>query len=158
MPEPALAGTADQSGSYELTVERLLPASPERVFDAWINPETFVKWWGPEGFTTPEYVLDATPNGRWRTVMRAPDGTRHIVSGKYREIERPSRLVFTWGWEDEDGARGPESEVELTLSAAGNGTHLQLVHRKIASTDSRDSHRDGWIASLNHLETLFPTP
>ena len=157
MPEPMPAETTGQSGPYELTLERLLPASPERVFDAWVNPETFVKWWGPEGFTTPEHLLDVTPNGHWRAVMRAPDGQRHIVSGVYLEINRPSRLVFTWSWEDEDGARGPESEVELTLRAAGNGTQLHLVHRKIASTDSRDSHREGWISSLNDLEALFAT-
>jgi len=158
MPEPVLAEAAGQSGSYELTVERLLAASPERVFDAWVNPDTFVKWWGPEGFTTPEHLLDVRPNGRWRAVMRAPDGQRHIVSGVYREIDRPSCLVFTWAWEDEDGLRGHDSEVELTLRAAGSGTHLHLVHHKIASTDSRDSHREGWIATLNHLEALFASP
>ena len=54
MPETVVQPHASGGGSQELTLERLLPASPERVFDAWVNPGTLVKWWGPEGFTTPE--------------------------------------------------------------------------------------------------------
>ena len=155
MPDPVVAATADAGGAYELTLERLLPAPPERVFDAWVNPVTLVKWWGPEGFTTPEHELDVAQDGRWRTVMLAPNGQRHIVSGVYRTIDRPDRLVFTWGWEDESGVRGHDSEVELTFTAAGSGTHLQLVHRKLADAESRDSHRAGWTSSLNDLERLF---
>lgn len=157
MPEQVVADAPPREGTHELTLERLLPADPERVFDAWTQPELFVKWWGPEGFTIPEHALDVSPNGRWRTVMLAPDGARHIVSGVYRAIDRPERLVFTWGWEDENGNRGHESEVELTLAAAGSGTHLHLVHRKIADAESRDSHREGWISTLNDLERVFAT-
>lgn len=155
MPEPVTADAPSGADSYELTLERLLPAAPDRVFDAWVNPATLVKWWGPEGFTTPEHDLNVTRDGHWRTVMVSPDGARHTVSGVYREIDRPQRLVFTWGWEDESGARGHDSEVELTFTAAGKGTHLQLVHRKIADAASRDSHRAGWTSSLNDLERVF---
>lgn len=152
---PETATKPDAPGTYELTIERLLPAPPDRVFDAWVNPETLVKWWGPEGFTTPEHTLDVRPDGRWRTVMRAPDGVDHIVSGVYRTIDRPERLVFSWAWEDKAGKRGHESEVEITFTLAGAGTHLVLVHRQIADQDSCDRHRAGWISSINDLERQF---
>ena len=153
MPESATApSTVATSDSYQLVLERLLPASPERVFDAWVNPETLVKWWGPEGFATPELSLDVSEEGNWRT---APDGERFVVSGRYLTIDRPDRLKFSWAREDPDGNHGIESEVELTLRPAGTGTQLQLTHRKIDTADSRDSHRDGWQSSLNDLETLF---
>jgi uncharacterized protein YndB with AHSA1/START domain len=87
--------------------------------------------------------------------MLAPNGDRHIVSGRYIAIERPDRLTFTWAWEDPDGNRGAESEVELVFRAAGTGTHLLLTHRKIDTGDSRDSHREGWISSLNELARYF---
>jgi uncharacterized protein YndB with AHSA1/START domain len=154
VPEPATA-PAPSGKEYQLVLERLLPAPPERVFDAWVNPETLVRWWGPEGFVTPELSLDVSENGRWRTVMQAPNGDRHIVSGRYLTIDRPGLLRFTWAWEDPDGTRGVESEVELTFRAAGSGTQLQLTHRKIATADSRDSHRDGWESSLDELAKLF---
>jgi uncharacterized protein YndB with AHSA1/START domain len=149
MPESATLAPSDSGGSYELVIERLLPATPERVFDAWVNPETLARWWGPEGFT------DLSEGGRWRTVMLSPEGQRHIVSGVYRKIDRPARLVFTWAWEDEDGSRGAESEVDLTFRPAGSGTQLHLVHRRFASAESRDSHRLGWQSSFNDLERLF---
>lgn len=157
MPESATAtATARNTGDeHKLVLERPLPAPPDRVFDAWVNPETLVKWWGPEGFSTPELSLDVSTHGKWRTVMRSPDGERHIVSGVYLAIDRPARLVFSWGWENEDGSAGHESEVELTLRAAGSGTHLKLIHRRLEHTESRDNHRLGWDSSLNDLERVF---
>lgn len=152
MPESAIAETAATDTEIKLVLERLLPASPERVFDAWVNPEMLAKWWGPEGYSTPELSLNVETDGSWRTVMVAPDGEQHFVSGLYREIERPDRLVFTWGWETANGERGHDSEVEVTFRPAGSGTHLQLIHRRLESPTSRDSHRDGWILSLNCLE------
>jgi uncharacterized protein YndB with AHSA1/START domain len=155
MPESATAPKAPGEQTYELVLERLLPAAPDRVFDAWVDPETLIKWWGPEGFVIPEVSLDVNEGGRWRTIMVAPNGERHIVSGHYVTIERPDKLIFSWAWEDPDGNRGHESEVELVFRAAGSGTQLQLKHRKIDSTDSRDSHREGWISTFNSLEKFF---
>jgi uncharacterized protein YndB with AHSA1/START domain len=147
----AIGGKADQT----VTLERLIAASPERVFDAWVDPALLVQWWGPEGFTTPELKIDLRRDGRWRTVLQTPDGERHIVSGVYRIIERPRRLVFTWAWEDEAGRRGHESEVDVTFRRAGGGTRLEVVHRLLDTIESRDSHREGWASSLNNLERLL---
>src|SRR5260221_12772900 len=101
-----------------LVIERVFKASPERVFNAWTDPAVLVKWWGPIGFTTPEFEFDLRSGGKWRTVMRAPDGSTHPVSGVYREIRPPTRLVITWAWEEADGRRGHENEVEVTFAPA----------------------------------------
>src|SRR5262245_8894126 len=92
-----------------LVIERVFKASPERVFKAWTDPAVLATWWGPIGFTAAEYRLDVRKDGAWRTVMRAPDGSSHRVSGVYREIMPPTRLVFTWGWEEDGGQRGHET-------------------------------------------------
>ena len=98
-----------------LRMERVIAASPERLFALWSEPEELVKWWGPEGFTTPKYTMDVRPGGRWRTTMHSPDGKDHTVSGIYRAIEPPKRLVFTWGWDDAAGMRGHETEITVTF-------------------------------------------
>ena len=40
-----------------LRIERLIAATPERLFALWTQPKELVKWWGPEGFTTPAHAI-----------------------------------------------------------------------------------------------------
>jgi glutathione S-transferase len=137
-----------------LVIERVFKASPERVFRAWTDPAVLVRWWGPEGFTTPEFAFDLRTGGAWRTVMRSPDGNPHRVSGIYRAIDPPRRLVITWAWEEDD-KRGHETEIEITFLAIENGTRMRLVQRLFQSPTSRDLHQDGWTQSFDKLDRLF---
>src|ERR1700737_488796 len=61
-----------------LRLERLIPAPPEDVFDAWTEPQILAQWWGPEGFTTPSPQVDLRVGGSYRTVMIAADGGEFI--------------------------------------------------------------------------------
>jgi uncharacterized protein YndB with AHSA1/START domain len=49
------------------------------------------------------------------------------VSGIYRTIERPRRVVFTWGWDDDAGTRGHETEITVTFAPAPGGTRMVLT-------------------------------
>lgn len=138
----------------ELRLERLIPAPPERVFALWSEPEQLVRWWGPEGADIPAHAIDPHPGGSWRTTMRTADGKPHTVSGVYRTIEPPRRLVFTWAWENEHGARGHETEVTVTFTPAPGGTRLVLVQKEFESKESRDRHSQGWGSSFNRLARL----
>jgi uncharacterized protein YndB with AHSA1/START domain len=131
-----------------LRMERVIAATPERLFELWTDPEELAKWWGPEGFTTPTYSMDVRPGGRWHTTMRRPDGSEHVVSGIYRAIEPPKRLVFTWGWDDDAGMRGHETEVTVTFEPAPGGTRMRLVQQTFVDSDSRNRHEHGWGSSF----------
>jgi uncharacterized protein YndB with AHSA1/START domain len=147
-----MAVDQNKSDEQELHIERLIAAPPAKVYSLWVEPDRLVKWWGPEGYDIPEHSLDIRSGGAWRTVMRSPDGSRHTVSGAYRELVPEKRLVFTWGWEDDNGKRGHETEVTVTFEAAPGGTRLVLRQRPFEDKDSRDRHRKGWESSLNCLE------
>ena len=149
MPSPA-----DWSLDREIVLVRVLAASRDAVFAAWTDPAILVKWWGPEGFTTPEHTMDVRPGGAWRTVMVSPKGEALTVSGVYREISPPKRLVMTWGWEN-DGKRGHETVIELTFQPTAAGTRLRLVQSVFESAEQRDNHNMGWASSLNDLERLL---
>ena len=151
MPESATAPKVPGGQTYELVLERLLPAAPDRVFDAWVNPEMLMKWWGPEGFAVPECSMDVRAGGSWRTTMVSPKGDGHTVSGVYREISPPKRLVMTWGWEA-DGQRGHETLIEVTFEPTPTGTKMRLVQSVFESANSRDMHADGWNSTFNDLE------
>ncbi len=135
----------------ELRLERLIPVPPERLFALWTEPDELVKWWGPEGAYIPAHAIDPRPGGSWRTTMRTADGKHHTVSGRYHAIEPPRRLVFSWAWEDEHGARGHETEVTVTFTPAPGGTKLVLLQKEFESKESRDRHAHGWESTFNCL-------
>lgn len=138
-----------------LLIERTIAAPPEKVFDAWVNPDMLVQWWGPEGMTIPQHVLDVREGGEWETTMRNAEGGEHFVSGVYKTIDRPNRLVFTWAWRQPDGTRGEETQVTVTFEAVEGGTKMTLDQRSFAEASTRDNHGMGWQSSFNCLDTLF---
>ena len=141
-----------------LRMERLIAAPPERVFNLWTEPDQLTKWWGPDGFDTPACAMDVRPGGHWRTTMRSPEGNLHTVSGVYRVIDPPRRLVFTWGWEDDSGGRGHETEVTVTFEAAPGGTRLVLTQQTFAETEQCKRHGHGWSSSFDCLERIAKQP
>jgi uncharacterized protein YndB with AHSA1/START domain len=126
-----------------LRLTRRFAAPRDLVFRAFAEPEQLVKWWGPKGFTTPHCQMDVHEGGAYRTTMRSPEGSEHILSGVYREVSPPARLVFTWAWET-DGARGHETVVTIELDEVAGGTELRLTQRLFESDTARDRHAEGW--------------
>ena len=137
-----------------LEMERLIPAPPERVFEYWTEPELVAKWFGPGDFDVPSSDLDLRPGGKWRTTIRSPEGKLRTVSGVYNTIEPPRRLVFTWAWDDDDGVRGHETQVTVTLEPTPGGTRLRLVQEDFQNREVRDRHNGGWTSSLSKLQRL----
>jgi uncharacterized protein YndB with AHSA1/START domain len=134
-----------------LHLERLIAAPPERLFELWTDPELLARWFGPDGYDIPSYALDVRPGGKWRTTMRSPEGKLHTVSGVYRVIDKPRRLIFTWAWDQDDGSRGHETEVTVTFEPAPGGTRLRLMQQAFQDRDARDSHGKGWSSSFDCL-------
>ena len=134
-----------------LHLERLIAAPPERLFELWTDPELLARWFGPDGYDIPSYALDVRPGGKWRTTMRSPEGKLHTVSGVYRVIDKPRRLIFTWAWDQDDGSRGHETEVTVTFEPAPGGTRLRLMQQAFQDREARDSHGKGWSSSFDCL-------
>jgi len=137
-----------------LEMERLIPAPPERVFEYWTEPELVAKWFGPGEFDVPSSDLDLRPGGKWRTTIRSPEGQLRTVSGVYSTIEPPRRLVFTWAWDDDNGVRGHETQVTVTLEPTPGGTRLRLVQEDFQNREVRDRHNGGWASSLSKLQRV----
>ena len=141
--------------STSLRIRRVFPVPVAAVYAAWTDPEQMTHWMGPsDAFGPIEATLDVRVGGRYRIVMRAPDGEEHRVTGEYREIVPNRRLVFSWHWEST-----PErvSLVTVELRAAGDGTELVLTHQRFADTAARDRHNDGWTGCLARLGRFLAT-
>lgn len=142
------------SDETTLYLERLIPSPPEAVFKLWIKPTQLIKWWAPDGYECSVRYLETTPGGRWLVILRGSDGSAVATSGVYRIVDAPRRLVFTWAWEDENGMRGHETEVDVSFEATPGGTRLTLRQQWFESRPARDRHDTGWSASLDRLARI----
>jgi uncharacterized protein YndB with AHSA1/START domain len=152
-----------RSAEPELVITRVFDAPRELVFRAWTEPEHLVRWWGPNGFTTPVCKIDLRPGGVWHICMRAADGRDYWSKGIYREIIAPERIVTTDFFSDEDGnlvqpaqyglpADWP-AEMLLTVTFAEQDGKTKLTVRQSVSEALARSIGavDGWNQSLDRL-------
>ena len=76
-----------------LRLRRSISAPAEKVFEAWTTPAILARWWDPDGRPLRECDIDLRPGGAFRFVNQGhEDG--HALTGTYREIASPERLVF----------------------------------------------------------------
>lgn len=136
-----------------LQLSRLINASPDDVFRAWTEPEKIGQWSAPEGDAV-EADVDLRIGGAYRLRMTSPDGGHHTAYGTYREIERPSRLVYTWSWEQADHDVG-ETLVTVEFSDKGGSTEVVLTHERFPNGEAKEAHEQGWGSCLNRLEGMF---
>ena len=135
-----------------LKITRTCNAPRENVFRAWTDPEVMKKWFAPSAeFSVPEAKAEVNVGGRYRIVMRAPDGEYHRVGGVYREVLPPQKLVFTWAWESTPER---ESLVVVEFKDLGKATEVVLTHERFADEEARDKHREGWTGCLARLEQI----
>ena len=133
--------------AFEVNVTKHLPASPEVVFDAWTTPESMKEWFSP--MTTAEIPkMELRVGGEYQIDMLGKDRT-HVHTGKYREIDRPNKLVFTW---ISDGTHQEESVVTVLFEPDGDGTLLTIRHDLLPSEKACEEHRNGWTAIADKLE------
>lgn len=124
--------------SITTTVEHVveIDAPPDAVFDLWTTADGLGAWWGDAT------VVEARPGGSIRVDI---DG-EHIMVGEFVTVERPHRLVFTFGWEG--GEPAPSSTtVTVDIEAAGAGTRLVLRHAGLP-VEMVASHVRGWVHFL----------
>jgi uncharacterized protein YndB with AHSA1/START domain len=99
--------TADSAWSEwpldrEIVFARVLDANPEAVFDAWIDPEQIVAWFGPAGMAIESRAIDIRPGGVWRFDMVGADGTRYDNRMTFLIIDRPHRIEVEHGADRDD--------------------------------------------------------
>ena len=150
MARPAATAAATPT----LEVRRTIRAPRQRVFDAWTKAEELKAWHAPGPLVVSLAEIDLRPGGHYRIHMRAPDGTEHRVTGTYREVDPPRRVVYSWGWEGEHKVK--DSTVTIEFHERGDATEVVLTHAGILDESERVDHTKGWTAIMDKLETRFP--
>ena len=131
-----------------LVVQRTIRASPERLFEAWTNPQQLVAWWGPIGVTCITPTVDLRVGGRYRIGHRMPDGSELWITGVFEAVERPHLLTYTWRLE---GTDGETERVTVCFESRGIETDVIVTHERIANETLREQHAFGWNGCLDGL-------
>ena len=115
----------DTATELRLETSRVINASRETLFDAWLDPEMLAKFMTPgPNMSVPEATSDAAVGGRFLVVMRAGDQDMPHA-GTYQTIDRPNRLAFTW---ESPFSKLEDSTVTIDFEEVEGGTNVRLTH------------------------------
>ena len=131
--------TATDTAVYERTIS--IDASPETVWEFFVDPAKVMQWMGIDA------ELDPRPGGGYYVNVISGNAAR----GEFVEVDKPHRVVFTWGWDGNESLPPGASTVEAELTPEGNGTSLRFVHRDL-SAEQAASHRVGWDHYIERLQ------
>jgi uncharacterized protein YndB with AHSA1/START domain len=132
--------------SGEIVVSRVVPAAAEEVFDAWTNPELVGRFLTPEPGYTAAATMDARVGGAYAFSM-FNGGEEYQMWGEFREIQRPSRLSFTWKESDDF-----ETLVTITIEPLDPASsRITLAHAGMPDPN----YEQGWEYILDCMEGVL---
>ncbi|MDH6678698.1 uncharacterized protein YndB with AHSA1/START domain [Rhodococcus sp. LBL1] len=140
---------------HELVLVNHFDATPEQVWAAWTDPESFQQWWAAPDWAVSEVVMEVEPRGRFHQVQTAPDNSMSMpFDGFYREVEAPNRLVFTLS-----DAPTPEQDARtvlaVELSAVDGGTEQRFSQTGVVTDEHFEALRAGTIMFFSRLEEFL---
>jgi uncharacterized protein YndB with AHSA1/START domain len=135
-----------------LQLNRIVPASRERVFAAWTTPEAIKVWFGPDSCRVLDVQVDLRVDGEYCFSLSTEDLGEIKVHGRYLEVTPPTKLIYTWRWEGNPELTVGTSLVTVEFTSAGTFTEIRLTHEQLPSIESRDDHGRGWSGTFDKLE------
>jgi uncharacterized protein YndB with AHSA1/START domain len=151
--------TVTMPSDLEIVITRSFNAPRRVVFEAWTKPEHVRQWYGLKFLTMAVCEIDLRVGGRWRYVLRAPDGGEHGFTGEYKEVTPPERLVYSESYE----ALPPGHDYLITSTFDEQNNKTTLTSRMLYKTkEDRDGHvasgmEPGMRETLDRLEQFLTT-
>lgn len=135
---------------HTLRMQRTFAAPAQRVFGAFTSEEVMRRWWHVEpDWETPVAEVDLRVGGKLRVVMHNPhEDVRYGGGGEYTEVDPPSRLAFTWVWDD---APAREQLIEIDFEESDGITTVRFTHSNLWDEESVASHEEGWGGAFDNL-------
>jgi uncharacterized protein YndB with AHSA1/START domain len=136
-----------------IRLHRVLRATPERIYRAFLDPDAMVKWLPPNGFTGKVHEMDARVGGGHKmSFTNFSTGHSHSFGGKYIELVPNERIRYT---DKFDNANLPgEMQVTITLKQVSCGTELNVTQEGVPDVIPAEACYLGWQESLVLLAKL----
>ena len=146
-----------------IIITRTFDLPINKVWQAWTEPESCKKWWGPKDFTCPYCSIDLKVGGKYLSCMRSNDGTEFWSTGVYKEIIPYKKLVCSDSFSDDKGNIISASDLKMpgnwpmellitvTFEETGGKTKMVLNHVGIPP-EIYDECIKGWEQSFDKLQ------
>jgi uncharacterized protein YndB with AHSA1/START domain len=136
-----------------IRLHRVLRATPERVYRAFLDPDAMAKWLPPNGFTGRVHHLDAKVGGTYKmSFTNFTTGKSHSFGGTYLELVPHERIRHTDKFDDPN--LPGEMQVTVSVKKVSSGTDLNIVQEGIPSVIPLEACYLGWQESLTLLAKL----
>lgn len=155
----------DRMEERQIEVSRSFDAPLELLWKAWTEPEHFMKWYGPKGFTTPSCEINLEVGGRHLWSMKSPDGRQMYYTGIYKEIVPMERIVYTDSLSDAEGnvmsptemgmPEGSPEIMDVTVTFAHKDGKTTVTVSHVGHGEGADYAAAGWEQALEKLTAVL---
>ena len=136
-----------------IKLHRVLRASPEKIYRAFLDADAKAKWLPPNGFTGRVHPLDAKVGGTFKmSFTNFSTGKSHSFGGKYIELTPHERIRYTDKFDDPN--LPGELQVTVALKKVSCGTELNIVQEGVPDVIPAEACYLGWQESLAQLAKL----
>jgi len=155
--------TESATSQKTVSIERTFDLPAKKLWQAWAEPESCKKWWGPKDFTCPHCNIDFKVGGKYLNCMRSSEGAEFWSTGVYKEIIPGKKIVFTDSFSDKNGNAIPASDlnmpgywpmellVTVTFEEIGGKTKMNLQQVGVPQ-EMYDECIKGWNECFDKLE------
>ena len=146
--------TVERKSERELVVTRTFNGPARLVFEAWVNPELFKRWWVPKSMQASlvSCEMDVRTGGTYRLVFRMGAGEPVAFYGRYVEVTPPSRIVWT---NEEAGHGNAVTTVTFEETAGKTRVVMHELHPSKEAFDEASGASDGTVEAFEQLEELL---
>ena len=136
-----------------IRIHRVLRATPDRVYRAFLDADAIVKWLPPNGFIGRVHQADAKIGGTYKmSFTNFTTGKIHSFGGKYLELTPHERIRHTDKFDDPNVPG--EMQTTITLKKVSLGTELSIIQEGVPSVIPAEACYLGWQESLTLLAKL----
>jgi uncharacterized protein YndB with AHSA1/START domain len=134
-------------------LHRVIRATPERIYRAFLDADAMAKWLPPNGFTGKVHHMDAKVGGTWKmSFTNFTTGHSHAFGGKYLELLPNERIRYTSRFDDSN--LPGEMQTAVSLVQTSWGTEMNVVQENIPGVIPVEACYLGWQESLTLLTKL----
>nr|WP_255681684.1 SRPBCC domain-containing protein [Natrinema sp. SYSU A 869] len=138
-----------------MTVSRVIEASPERIYEAFLDPDELAQWLPPTGFSAEVHKLEPEEGGTFRATFTAETEEfadyGSTFGGTYLELVPGERIVYTESFETNEPSMVGEMTVTVAFEEVSDGTEVTVRQEGIPEAIPPSDANEGWNNSLENL-------